>query len=197
MNAVVQNEQGKAVPLFMGCYGIGVTRVVAAAIEQNHDDKGIIWPTAIAPYHVALLPMNVHKSTRLREAVEALYCDLQAAGIEVLQDDRAVRPGVKFADSELIGLPYRVVMSDRGLDEGNRRVPTPYGDRQHRHSDCRSGAGASRPDRPGHRPPGLTQQIQCLEWQGAAGRPLATVSGILTLSLVQTGSPAENTRRSA
>ena len=118
MNAVVQNEQGKAVPLFMGCYGIGVTRVVAAAIEQNHDDKGIIWPTAITPYHVALLPMNVHKSTRLREAVEALYCDLQAAGIEVLQDDRAVRPGVKFADSELIGLPYRVVMSDRGLDEG-------------------------------------------------------------------------------
>ena len=118
MNAVVMDENGKAVPLFMGCYGIGVTRVVAAAIEQNHDDKGIIWPTAIAPYHVAFLPMNAHKSNRLRDAVESLYADLRAAGIEVLLDDRSVRPGVMFADSELIGLPYRVVASDRGLDEG-------------------------------------------------------------------------------
>ena len=118
MNSVVLDEQGAAVHLFMGCYGIGVTRVVAAAIEQNHDERGIIWPAAIAPYHVALLPMNMHKSQRLREAVEDTYAGLRAAGIEVLLDDRRVRPGVMFADSELIGIPYRIVMSDRGLDTG-------------------------------------------------------------------------------
>jgi prolyl-tRNA synthetase len=118
MNAVVLDESGRAVELFMGCYGIGVTRIVAAAIEQNHDDHGIIWPTAIAPYQVALLPMNMHKSHRLRDAVEALYAELTGAGIEVLLDDRVVRPGVMFADSELLGIPYRVVLGDRGLDAG-------------------------------------------------------------------------------
>ena len=116
MGSVVLDEQGRAVNLFMGCYGIGVTRIVAAAIEQNHDARGIIWPVAIAPYHVALLPMNMHKSERLRAAVDDAYAELHAAGIEVLLDDRRVRPGVMFADSELMGIPYRVVMSDRGLD---------------------------------------------------------------------------------
>ncbi len=118
MGSVVLDEQGRAVHLFMGCYGIGVTRVVAAAIEQNHDQRGIIWPAAIAPYHVALLPMNMHKSQRLREAVETVYRELCDAGIEVLLDDRRVRPGVMFADAELTGIPYRLVMSDRGLDAG-------------------------------------------------------------------------------
>ncbi len=118
MHAMVQDEQGKAVPLVMGCYGIGVTRVVAAAIEQNHDDDGIIWPTAIAPYQVALLPMNMHKSERLREAVDAVHAALEAEGLEVLLDDRPVRPGVMFADADLLGIPHRVVMGERGLDAG-------------------------------------------------------------------------------
>jgi len=118
MHATVLDEQGKAVVMTMGCYGIGVSRVVAAAIEQNHDDRGIIWPDAIAPYQVALLPMNMHKSERLREAVEALYAKLQAAGFEVLLDDRKERPGVMFADMELIGIPHRLVLGERGLDKG-------------------------------------------------------------------------------
>lgn len=118
MNAVCLNEHGTPVPLAMGCYGIGVTRVVAAAIEQNHDARGIIWPTAIAPFHVALLPMNMHKSRRLRDAVEALYHSLREAGVEVLLDDRAVRPGVMFTDAELIGIPHRIVLGERGLDQG-------------------------------------------------------------------------------
>ena len=118
MGAVVLDDGGRAIHLVMGCYGIGVTRVVAAAIEQNHDGKGIVWPTAIAPFHAALLPMNMHKSVRLREAAEKLYADLTAAGIEVLFDDRPVRPGVMFADSELIGIPWRIVIGDRGLDAG-------------------------------------------------------------------------------
>ena len=118
MGAVVLDDGGRATHLVMGCYGIGVTRVVAAAIEQNHDEKGIVWPTAIAPFHAALLPMNMHKSVRLREAAEKLYANLTAAGIEVLFDDRQVRPGVMFADSELIGIPWRIVIGDRGLDAG-------------------------------------------------------------------------------
>ena len=118
MGAVVLDDEGRAVNLVMGCYGIGVTRVVAAAIEQNHDEKGIVWPTAIAPFHAALLPMNMHKSVRLREAAENLYAELTAAGVEVLFDDRQVRPGVMFADSELIGVPHRIVIGDRGLDSG-------------------------------------------------------------------------------
>ena len=118
MGAVVLDDEGRATRLVMGCYGIGVTRVVAAAIEQNHDEKGIVWPVAIAPFHVALLPMNMHKSVRLREAAEKLYAELTGAGLEVLFDDRRVRPGVMFADSELIGIPHRIVIGDRGLDAG-------------------------------------------------------------------------------
>ena len=118
MGAVVLDDTGRATRLVMGCYGIGVTRVVAAAIEQNHDEKGIVWPVAIAPFHAVLLPMNMHKSVRLREAAEKLYAELTGAGLEVLFDDRQVRPGVMFADSELIGIPHRIVIGDRGLDAG-------------------------------------------------------------------------------
>ena len=118
LHAVVLDEQGKAMELVMGCYGIGVTRVVAAAIEQNHDERGIIWPAAIAPYTLALLPMNMHKSKRLEAAVIKLYNALMDAGIEVLLDDRPVRPGVMFAESELIGIPHRLVFGERGLDAG-------------------------------------------------------------------------------
>ena len=118
MNANVLNENGKQQIMTMGCYGIGVTRVVAAAIEQNHDDKGIIWPDAIAPFHVSILPMNMHKSERLREAVENLYTKLKQAGFDVLLDDRKERPGVMFADMELVGIPHRLVLGDRGLDAG-------------------------------------------------------------------------------
>jgi prolyl-tRNA synthetase len=118
MQAVIVDDEGRTADVFMGCYGIGVTRVVAAAIEQNHDDNGIIWPTAIAPFQVALLPMNMHKSMRLRDAVEALYAEFVAAGIEVLLDDRSVRPGVMFAEADLIGIPHRLVLGERGLDAG-------------------------------------------------------------------------------
>ncbi len=116
MQAAVLDEQGKEIPMIMGCYGIGVSRIVAAAIEQNHDDQGMIWPEAIAPYQVALLPMNMKKSQRVRDAVDALYAELQAAGIEVLLDDRPVRPGVMFSDMELIGIPHRVVVGEKNLD---------------------------------------------------------------------------------
>jgi prolyl-tRNA synthetase len=118
MQATVQGEDGKPVTLTMGCYGIGVSRVVAAAIEQNHDDRGIIWPEPLAPFTVALLPMKLDKSYRVREAAERLYAELTAAGIEVLFDDRDVRPGFMFADMELIGIPHRVVVGDKGLDDG-------------------------------------------------------------------------------
>jgi len=118
MNANVQDENGRAQIMTMGCYGIGVSRVVAAAIEQNHDDRGIIWPSAIAPFQVALLPMKMNKAYRVREAIEKLYGEMKAAGMEVLLDDRDVRPGFMFADMELIGIPHRVVLGERGLDEG-------------------------------------------------------------------------------
>ena len=118
MNAVVLGEDGKSHTMPMGCYGIGVSRIVAAAIEQNHDEHGICWPEPIAPFQVALLPMNAKKSHRVREAAESLYADLQAAGVEVLLDDRNIRPGVMFNDMELIGIPHRVVIGERGLDEG-------------------------------------------------------------------------------
>ena len=118
MKASVLDEQGKIIPMTMGCYGFGVSRAVAAAIEQNHDDKGIIWPAAIAPFQVALLPMNMKKSQRVREATEALYEELQAAGLDVLLDDRPVRPGVMFSDMELIGIPHRVVVGEKNLDRG-------------------------------------------------------------------------------
>ena len=118
MKATVLDENGKAIITTMGCYGIGVTRVVAAAIEQNHDTKGIIWPQSIAPFQLALVPINIHKSQRLREAVDNLYQTLLEAGIEVLLDDRNERPGVMFADIELIGIPHRLVFSDKGLEAG-------------------------------------------------------------------------------
>ena len=118
MKASCLNEQGKAVTLTMGCYGIGVSRIVASAIEQNHDDKGIIWPAAIAPFQLALIPINMHKSIRLREAVMRFYEELRNAGIDVILDDRPERPGVMFADIELIGIPHRIVFSERGLDAG-------------------------------------------------------------------------------
>ena len=120
MQCTVLNEQGKTSTLLMGCYGIGVSRVVAAAIEQNHDQRGILWPEALAPFQVALVPMKMESSEAVREATEQLYQGLQQAGIEVLLDDRDKKtsPGVKFADMDLIGIPHRVVISDRGLGEG-------------------------------------------------------------------------------
>jgi prolyl-tRNA synthetase len=118
MGATVLDENGKSAVLEMGCYGIGVSRIVAAAIEQNHDDRGIIWPEAIAPFEVAIVTLNGHKSPEVQEAGEKLYEQLSQAGFDVLLDDRKERPGVKFADLELTGLPHRVVVSDRGLAAG-------------------------------------------------------------------------------
>ncbi len=118
MNATVLDENGKAVTMTMGCYGIGVSRVVGAAIEQHHDDKGIIWPLSIAPFQVSLLPMQMKKSEKVRTAAEKLYQELLDAGIEVLFDDRDQRPGVMFADHELMGIPMRVVVGERSLDKG-------------------------------------------------------------------------------
>jgi prolyl-tRNA synthetase len=118
MNAVVLGEDGKSHVMPMGCYGIGVSRIVAAAVEQNHDDRGICWPEPLAPFQVALLPMNAAKSYRVREAAEKLYEELCAAGVEALLDDRNLRPGVMFNDMELIGIPHRVVIGERGLDDG-------------------------------------------------------------------------------
>jgi len=118
MKAVVLDEAGRETTLLMGTYGIGVTRVVAAAIEQNHDDRGIIWPAPIAPFQLVLVPLNLQKSARVREVSDRLYAELIAAGIEVLYDDRDARPGVKFADAELLGIPHRVVVSERGLEAG-------------------------------------------------------------------------------
>lgn len=118
MKADIINEAGKNQTMIMGCYGIGISRVVAAAIEQNHDDKGIIWSDSLAPFQVALCPMNMHKSERLKEVSEKLYQDLRQAGIDVLFDDRKVRAGFMFSDMELIGIPHRLVVSDRGLDAG-------------------------------------------------------------------------------
>ena len=118
MKGVVLDETGKEVKLYMGCYGIGVTRIVAAAIEQNHDERGIIWPDPIAPFQVVLVPMGMQKSERVREVADRLYAELTAAGIEVLYDDRDARPGVKFADAELLGIPHRLVVGERGLEAG-------------------------------------------------------------------------------
>ncbi|MGI1944506.1 proline--tRNA ligase [Shewanella glacialipiscicola] len=127
MNATVLDENGKSQVLLMGCYGVGVSRIVAAAIEQNFDDRGIIWPEAIAPFSVGILPMNMHKSHRVTDIAEQLYKDLSEAGIDVLLDDRKERPGVMFADMELIGIPHTVVIGDRNIDAGvfeykNRRT---------------------------------------------------------------------------
>ena len=118
MSATVQNPEGKNQAMAMGCYGIGITRNVGAAIEQNHDDAGIIWPISLAPFDVVLVPINMHRSDDVKAAAEALYDELCEKGLEVLLDDRGARPGVMFADAELIGIPHRLVISDRGLAAG-------------------------------------------------------------------------------
>jgi len=119
MGATVLDEAGRGVVVTMGCYGIGVSRVVAAAIEQNHDANGIIWSASMAPFQLAIVPLNMHKSVAVAECAESLYTALLDAGIDVLLDDRNERPGVKFADMELMGIPHRVVIGDRALAEGN------------------------------------------------------------------------------
>jgi prolyl-tRNA synthetase len=119
MGASVLDENGKSVTMTMGCYGIGVSRIVASAIEQNHDDKGIIWPTSMAPFQLAIVPLNMHKSEAVASCAEQLYQQLLDAGVDVLLDDRNERPGVKFADMELIGIPHRIVIGDRALAENN------------------------------------------------------------------------------
>jgi prolyl-tRNA synthetase len=118
MKALVLDEGGRETALYMGCYGIGVTRIVAAAIEQNNDERGIIWPEPIAPFQIVLVPLNLQKSDRVRATSDRLYAELTAAGIEVLLDDRDARPGVKFADAELLGIPHRLVVAERGLEAG-------------------------------------------------------------------------------
>lgn len=120
LNATVLDDKGQSIIMEMGCYGIGITRIMAAAIEQNHDDKGIIWTPSMAPFSVVIVPMNYHKSETVRAAADQIYADLQAAGVEVLLDDRNERAGVLLADSELIGIPQRIVIGDRGL--GNNQV---------------------------------------------------------------------------
>ena len=118
MKATVLNDKGKATVLTMGCYGIGVSRTVAAAIEQNHDERGIIWPESIAPFQIVIIPISMHQSYRVKEAAEKLYAKLQKQGLEVLFDDRKERAGVIFADMDLIGIPHRIVISESGLDAG-------------------------------------------------------------------------------
>ncbi|MDA8349260.1 MAG: His/Gly/Thr/Pro-type tRNA ligase C-terminal domain-containing protein, partial [Pseudomonadota bacterium] len=118
LKALVLDESGREVTLLMGCYGIGVTRVVAAAIEQNHDERGIIWPEPLAPFQVVLVSLGAQKAPQVRETADRLYEELTAAGIEVLYDDRDARPGVKFADAELLGIPHRLVVAERGLAAG-------------------------------------------------------------------------------
>ena len=118
LQAKIADVDGKLKPFQMGCYGIGVTRVVAAAIEQNNDDHGIIWPDAIAPFDVILIPINMNKSYRVKEATEELYKRLQEAGFDALMDDRDQRPGVKFADADLVGIPNRLVIAEKAWDQG-------------------------------------------------------------------------------
>jgi prolyl-tRNA synthetase len=122
MQATFLDEAGQARPMEMGCYGIGVSRIVAAAIEQGNDDKGIVWPLAIAPFQVAIAPIGYERSEAVREAADQLHDELDASGIEVVLDDRGERPGVMFADLELIGLPYRVTIGERGLKDGKVEV---------------------------------------------------------------------------
>ena len=118
MKATVLDQNGKSVPMFMGCYGIGVTRIIAASIEQNHDEKGIIWPDSLAPYDIAIVPIGFNKSSRVQQAANTIHDKLEQAGFSVLLDDRNERPGVLFADMELIGIPHRLVMGERSLDKG-------------------------------------------------------------------------------
>ena len=119
MKANYLDESGKTQVMEMGCYGIGISRIVAAAIEQNHDDNGIIFPTAIAPFQLVIVPIGLKKSEQVKTTVEQLYKALSDANIEVLLDDRNERPGVMFADMELIGIPHRIVVGERGLKEAN------------------------------------------------------------------------------
>ncbi len=119
MKATFLDENGKPAPLQMGCYGIGITRILGAAIEQNFDDKGIIWPTSIAPFELVLCPMNYDRSELVKQETDALYLAMQEAGIDVVIDDRGLRPGAMFADWELIGVPHRIVIGERGLKDGN------------------------------------------------------------------------------
>lgn len=118
MKANVLNQAGKAQTLVMGCYGLGLSRMVAAAIEQHHDNAGICLPEAMAPFQVNIIPINMHRSERVQAAAEALYERLIKQGFDVLLDDRKERPGVLFADNDLIGIPHRLVISERGLDAG-------------------------------------------------------------------------------
>lgn len=119
MGATFLDDGGRPAPLQMGCYGIGVTRILGAAIEQNFDDKGIVWPDALAPFEVVLCPMGMDRSEMVKDATEQLYASLSAIGVDVIVDDRGLRPGAMFADWELIGVPHRVVIGERGLKEGN------------------------------------------------------------------------------
>ncbi len=118
MGARVLDQNGREQAMLMGCYGIGVSRIVAAAIEQNHDSRGIVWPAAIAPFQVVVLALNSKKSAQVRSSAESLYANLEAAGIEVLLDDRDNRPGVMFADADLLGIPHQIVIGERGLEKG-------------------------------------------------------------------------------
>jgi prolyl-tRNA synthetase len=118
LDATYLDEQGRSHPMLMGCYGIGVTRVVAAAIEQHNDEHGIIWPEPIAPFHVCIVPIGYHKSRAVRDAADRIHDALAEAGIETLLDDRDERPGVMFAEMDLIGVPHRLVVGDRGLGRG-------------------------------------------------------------------------------
>ena len=134
MGATYLDADGQSQVIEMGCYGIGVTRVVAAAIEQNHDERGIIWPEPMAPFAVAIAPIGYDRSEAVRALADRLHDELAAAGVEVLLDDRGERPGVMFADLELIGIPHRITIGDRGLKDGKRRVPGPARQRRRRRS---------------------------------------------------------------
>jgi prolyl-tRNA synthetase len=118
MKALFQDDKGQSRPMEMGCYGIGITRIAAAAIEQGHDERGIVFPRPIAPFEACLVPIGFHKNGAVRAAAEKLYAELQAAGIDVLLDDRDERPGSLFADMDLLGIPHRLVISERGLAAG-------------------------------------------------------------------------------
>jgi prolyl-tRNA synthetase len=118
MSATFLDENGKTQPMQMGCYGIGVTRILGAAIEQNYDERGIIWPAAIAPFAVVVCPVGYDRNEAVKAEADRIHAELLAAGVDVILDDRGERPGVMFADWELIGVPHRVVVGDRGLKEG-------------------------------------------------------------------------------
>ena len=129
LNASVLDKNGKEIIMTMGCYGIGVSRVVAATIEQHYDDQGIIWPLSIAPFQLSLIPINMMKSEAVKSYCEDLYQKLTNKGVEILFDDRNLRPGMMFTDHELIGIPHRLVVSEKGLDKGQLEYKSRSGDR--------------------------------------------------------------------